>query len=969
MRSYARLAALLAVAALAAAPAQAQQFGQNKVTYERFEWKVYPSPHFDIHYYGPDEAFLQEVVSYAESAYLGMSRDLDHELRFRVPLIVYRNHAEFSQTNITMDELPEAVGAFAEPVQNRMVVPLDQPPDRLYSLIAHELTHIFQYSIFFEGYLGRALRSNPPAWIMEGMASYLARDEDSIDRMVMRDAVVANLLPPIQDLSYPTFLAYRYGHAIFDFIEKEHGKEGFRSFVYEYRKVLLTNNLEKAIKESFGYDIAEFNRRFVRYLQKRYLPVLLEKKAPEDYGKEIGLKEEGVYTFSPTISPSGELVAVLASPKLEIDLLVLSADGVSRPRNLTRGWTNRWRFLVAEAFEGRRDLSWSPAGDEIAVFARRENRRQLLVFDALSGKRLRTMDLPGIAECASPAFSPDGKRIAFEGNRDGIVDVFELDLDTGEIRNATQDDAYDANPWYAPDGKTLAYNRRVGRYWKVFSVDLADPSRKQQLTFGSGSDVQPAYSRDGSTLFFSSDRGSEEIFNIHALDLASGEIRRYTDVVGGCFSPVESAERDGERQLVFVSFFRGTFRLFRMPLLQPESRTEAVRDSEAQPEIEAFEPPLRLTPDPAKISPYRPKWDLEMPLFAIGVTNDGTVLADAAVQFSDLLGNQRIRVVASSVSTYSNVAATYLNFEHRTRWGATFFDYRDYYADLYYDSIGESRQQIQRTTGGVAFLQFPLSRHYRAEGSLGVVDRSQDYIYGIDPTTGDLVTDDVRERFAIAGLSFTGDTTRFQSFGPFQGKRFTVGATWGTDVGSDYPGNLLEYALDFRAYKQLTRRSLLAFRAAGAWSAGDRPTYYSLGGINVLRGYDYREFFGTRVAWANAELRFPLVDAMAFPFGVLRDIRGFLFADVGAAWFEGDAFYDPELGRWSDFRLWDSENDRLQSGRGSYGWGIQLLFLGGLQFNWAWSHRMDYTTFDGTGAPVAADTGGTRTDFYIVYDF
>ena len=50
-----------------------------------------------------------------------------------------------------------------------------------------------------------------------------------------------------------------------------------RSFLFEYRKVLLTNNVEKAIKETFGYEIGQFDREFQRYLRKRYYPVLLEK--------------------------------------------------------------------------------------------------------------------------------------------------------------------------------------------------------------------------------------------------------------------------------------------------------------------------------------------------------------------------------------------------------------------------------------------------------------------------------------------------------------------------------------------------------------------------------------------------------------------------------------------------------------------------------------------------------------------
>ena len=992
-------AALVTCASFVPGTAWAQGFGQNKITYEQFDWKVYPSPHFDVHYYPEEEIFLEEVVSYAESAYLQISKKLDHELRVRVPLVIYKTHADFEQTNITLSELPQGVAAFAEPIQNRMVLPIDLPPSELYELIAHELAHIFQYSIFYEGYVGRALRSNAPTWLMEGMASYLAEDEDNLDRMALRDAVVNNILPPVQALNVLSFLTYRYGHAIFDYMEREHGIEGVRTFIYEFRKVLLTGNIEKAIQEAFGYDVEEFNRRFARYLQKQYLPVLLEKSAPEDYGEEIGFEKPGIYTFSPTVSPSGELVAALASPKLELDLVVLTAEEGSRVRNLTKGWTNRYRQLVTQAFEGKRDLSWSPTGDEIAVFARRENTWPLLLYDAIRGRLLREIQLPELTQNGSPAFSPDGKRIAFEGNRNGVVDLFEVDLATLEVRNLTQDDAFDANPWYAADGRTLLYNRQLGDAWKIYSVDLSDPQRKSQLTFGPTSELQPSLSRDGTRVYFTSDAGPEGIFNIHSLELATGTRRQHTDVIGGCFAPVEMAPRGGEPQLVFVSYFEGTFRLFRMPLrgdVQPAPTTRPAGGEAAEPDRDdrvpagpatapgrlpvddaPFEPPLQLRVDEERKRPYRLAWSLEAPSVAVGVADDGTLLTSTVVQFSDLLGDHRAQVIAQSVSSFSNLSATYVNLKRRTHWGASIFDTRDYFLS----SFGDARERIQRSTGATVFLQYPFSRYYRVDGGVGVLDRSQDFLSR--DLAGNFFFTTVSDRFAIGRITFTGDTTRYQSFGPFQGKRFSVSTLYGHDIGSDLEGSLLEYSADLRTYSQLTRRSLVAWRLAGIYSAGDRESYTSLGGVNQLRGFEFREFFGSRVVWTNLELRFPLVDEMRFPFGSLRAIRGFLFADAGAAWFADDTWYDPDspfvpIRVNPPFDVWDSENDRLQDARASYGAGLQFFF-GGLQLNWAWAKRVPYTRFVPLGLdPVTgevvyqtekADVGGTRTEFYIVFDF
>ena len=966
-------------------PASAQRFGKNKVTYERFDWHVYRSPHFDIHYYPSVEPFLDQLVSYAESAYAQLNKSLDHELRFRVPLVVYRTHGEFLQTNITLGELPEFVAAFAEPVQYRIVLPIDGPPDELYKLITHELVHIFEYSMFYEGYLGRALRSSPPTWLMEGLASYLADDESTLDQMVIRDGVVNNNLPPIESLTQVTYLTYRYGHAVFEYIEQEHGIEGLRSFLFEFKKVLLTGSLSRAVKEAFGYDLEEFNRRFNRYLRKKYYRVLLEKKSPDEHAKEIRPRKSHPPLMSPTLSPSGELIAAFSAPGLELDLVVFSAEGKDKARNITKGFTNKYRNLVSAAFEGKRDLSWSPVADEVAVFARRENKWPLLIIDALKGKIKKTIRFDDIFECASPMFSPDGKRIAFEGNRDGVVDIFEYDFESGEIRNLTRDDFFDANPWYAADGKSMVYNRRIGSHWKIFSVDLSDPEKKSQLTYGAHSDLQPSYSRDGNTIFFTSDRGEYSVYNIHALDLETGDVAQYTDVVGGTFMPIEMSPRGDQRFLVFNAFFEGTFRLYRMPLRAPELRIPAEERLNLSVEAEPFKPDLELSIDESQKSPYKTKWDLEAPYVQVGVTDDGRFLSNSGIQFTDLLGNQRFLINSTSVSSFASIDATYFNVARKFNWGGSVFDTREFFVSR---STGQPVDLASRATGLTAFIERPVSRYYRFRATLGFQDSSYSQLTGFD-LIGLPTFNRVSDTLAYAIFSVTGDTTRFQRFGAYHGKRFNLSITHGESLGGDFNGDLTQVNLDFRAYGQTTRRSLFAWRLATLQNIGDREFLYGLGGINQLRGYEYREFVGSSLVWTNLEFRFPLVDLLKFPVLAIRDLRGMIFLDLGAAYLENDLWIDPdtgfvrvdEMGQSIPFEFWDSTNNRLQDLRGSYGVGFQFLFLGALQFNWVWSHRLEFTewvcdvpssifgTCPGTVVPVKGDSSGTHSQFYITFDF
>jgi hypothetical protein len=1098
----------------ASAPALAQKFGKNKITYEDFDWHVYKAPHFDVYYYPEEEAFLEQVVSYAESAYVTISQGLQHEIRFRIPLIYYKTHAEFEQTNVTLSFVPEAVGAFAEPTQKRIVLPIDLPPNELYALIAHELTHIFEYSLLFQDSLGREVRGNPPLWLMEGLASFMAQDEDSFDLMFIRDGVVNGLLPGLEQLNVLHFLTYRYGHAIFDFIQEEFGMEGVRNFLLEFRKVLLARNLEKAIKEAFGWEIQEFDRRFHKYLRAKYLPLLLEKDEPSDYGKEIAFTSEEhrrryFHTLSPTLSPSGDLFAALTTrfDDYEFDVVIFSARDGEPVRNLTAGYTTDYESISVGFYRGWKDLAWSPDGDRIAFFARKGNRWPLFIYHAVTGKKLAEVSID-IQKLASPSFSPDGRRVAFAGNRRGVVDIFSVDLETREVRNHTEDEYYDSNPSWSADGKQILYNRRLQAYEKVFMVDAADSSRKTQLTFGATSDIQPSFSADGRYVYYSSDYGDDRIYNIYGLDLTDGVVRRYTDVVGGSFSPLElNPDASGRRRLAYTSFFRQRFQIYELPLDEPlqvlrpgqppdppqprragaaggrrggaggaapparrpaeapggagglaldpagssaggqrgpeagapasspwrlralESAPERAvaaaapaRSAQEPPaaggpgplpaEVEKFEPPLKLRIDESEKSRYtKKKWSIDgHPQVLFGVADDGTILSDSFIIFSDLLGDYRHFVQLRSVSSFTDFDYIFLNLKRRYDWFVHVQDKRDYFI-VGRTSTGLDRRQALRTTGAEFAYRYPVSLFHRFDTAIGYFDRSQEIPFLRETSPGlfevDSISNDVR--FPRLSASFTGDTTRFRSFGPYHGRRYDFTVQYAPTVSGDtrnIDGEEVEaerffnYFIDFRSYSSWTRRSLFALRLFSAVSNGNNSTdIYSFGGFNTLRGYEFREFFGNRIAFMNAEIRFPLVDQLRLPFGAINEIRGLLFFDIGAGWFSGgdtcDLTVDPDPGnpftepecsfffdrgvpssaprrifddRTSEFRpfdFWDSKEGRLRDGRASYGIGFNFYF-GPFELNWVFARALPFLEVNPfTGESDVVRPSGYASAFYI----
>ena len=168
-------------------------------------------------------------------------------------------------------------------------------------------------------------------------------------------------------------------------------------------------------------------------------------------------------------------------------------------------------------------------------------------------------------------------------------------------------------------------------------------------------------------------------------------------------------------------------------------------------------------------------------------------------------------------------------------------------------------------------------------------------------------------------------------------------------------------------------------RARGFKSWGDSPDYTYFGGNSELRGYEYLEFVGQNAFFANAELRFPLIDAMATPIGVLGGVRATLFAGIGGAHFEDQLSPITNL----PFKAWRSDGElvrpiidfddngqpirgqpvvidglRLVDTRASYGISLSTFALGfPVHFDWSWKTLMNEEWEDVVFALDAAAEG------------
>jgi hypothetical protein len=657
--------------------------------------------------------------------------------------------------------------------------------------------------------------------------------------------------------------------------------------------------------------------------------------------------------------------------------------------------------------------------------------------------------MKSVDEPESPSFSPDGQTIVFAALRGAIGDIYAVDLETKQVVNLTNDDFADYGPTYSLDGKFIVYNARVSGNQKLFRLDL-DTKKKTQLTFGTVDETSAQFIDDHTLLFSSTATDptisltpevakNGNIYNIWTLDTKTGELRQYTDALGGNWSAVVLNEGKTSR-IGFVSYYKGEFGIHTLERKEP-LHTASTADFGAPGPIIDFQAPLQHTVVTSKV---RKKGTFEKmflegrPPVALGVTSNGDVFGGSQVTFGDVLGDQQFNVFAESIAQYRTLSLTYVNLSRRFQFALQGFSQTQFFygqlGGLLYDPalaplISRSDAIATRTVrGGTVFGIYPFSRYRRVELSGGLVQIDEAYN---DPTLETNSQLYQQQNFGQQvfrngtlvplGAAFIQETTVFREFGPLAGSTMRLAYDVAPKIGPTLSRQTVEG--DARHYLRIGGSGLLATRIRAFKSFGDFPDFLYFGGNSEMHGYDYLQFAGQNVVFANAELRFPLIEAALTPVGVIGGIRGVFFANIGGGWFNGQTSAAAANGcgdSKATFKFFNSDNlvckpvigtvtdaagfpiadpasldpdgrcgvncvplikygtpvpvsgFRLQDGRGSYGIGLETFALGfPIHFDWSWRTLFNKQWED----VVFASDGGSasfrkpRFAVWIGYDF
>jgi hypothetical protein len=956
-------------------------YGKNKINYEKFAWKNYPTEHFRIYFYNDDPRILKAVVEMAESAYKKISFDLKHQLSDPVPLLYYNTITDFEQSNVF--QVSEGVLGVSEPILFRIGIHGDMPPDDLQDLLTHELTHIFEFDLLW-GNQGGALTAvnQPPLWIFEGLSEYTTDRWSSWSRLILRDAVLNDRIPEIAEngelfsrYPLPREPAYDFGHAMYEFIVEKYGPNSIRDLWLSLKGAGLLARPDP-FQRAFRISARVFSQEFKRWLRARTKD-FLTRETPEDYSLPLGPEfpmNPYYFAFSHAVSPSGELVATVTYNALDykMDIVLLSAKDGRILKNITKGYTTDYQYIKYEIDPSLgATLAWSPDGDRLLFFARDGRRHNVFIISPLTGETLKKIPLT-LDQPSGACFLPDGKSVIFAAFRRGIRDLFALDLQTGVATALTDDELYEKGPAVSPDGKSIVYTLRIGTVDKLFLSPLTNLKTKTQLTFGPSNTVCPSFAPDGQTIYYAGDgRGA---YNIYSLSLTSGEIRRHTDVRTGNFLPVPLPGEPGK--ILFSSFNKGAFQLFTGHSAGPVEETVSFDPAAADKPFQKFEPVLTFEVNKEKIETHKGMGKLYVsarpPVDAV-VSTDGSIYGGSAIAFSDIMGNHQFQIMAYQVRDFRSYSVGYYNLTGRLQTSVSLFQYSFfYYPELYYYNPSlftnltyNDATAVRKISGAVYSLYYPLNVYLRAEAGVGIYHYEEDFNdpYGMGLYGNSRAYGFVNGSIATASVALTGETTTFKQFGPLAGSTFRLALSQGLPVSDRFLRNT-SIDLDARKYLPIASDILLAARFEGRLCRGRNPFLSYYGGNNQVRSAYFYSLTATEYWFANAELRFPVLGATPSILGTIGPVRGVFFFDVTRSRY-GDypaEFYNFD----ATYTSGPIPYYRISQAIGSVGYGIQV-FLFGLPFHFEWAKRLEWSDFK---KPFNVTGIGTYDiKFWIGYDF
>jgi TolB protein len=206
--------------------------------------------------------------------------------------------------------------------------------------------------------------------------------------------------------------------------------------------------------------------------------------------------------------------------------------------------------------------AWSPDGKSVAYVSFETNRPAIFMQDLLTGKREQLTNFQGLN--SAPAWSPEGKRLAVVLSKDGNPEIYVLEIANKKLTRITNHFGIDTEPTWTADGEHIIFTSNRGGKPQIYRASIRD-GLAQRLTFEGDYNARAQVTPDGKSIVMVHLR--DNVFHIASQDLATGTVRILTaendldespSIAPNGASLIYATKSEGKGILASVSLDAGT---------------------------------------------------------------------------------------------------------------------------------------------------------------------------------------------------------------------------------------------------------------------------------------------------------------------------------------------------------------------------------------------------------------------------
>ncbi|MEA3318020.1 MAG: basic secretory protein-like protein, partial [Bacteroidota bacterium] len=478
--------------------------------YDRFDFDIYETPHFQIYNYLTNDSIKTNIAQLSERWYLRHT-SIFHDTLHESPIILYNNHADFKQTTVISGLIGVGTGGVTEGFRSRVMIPIMASNKETDHVLGHEMVHVFQYNLVREDdSLSMQALMYTPLWMIEGMAEFFSiGPRDNRTAMWMRDAVIHDDIPTIKDLTRKQYeyFPYRYGHAFLAYLSGVWGDNALQPLLYNTFKF----GPERAFDTLFHFSTDSISKLWAKSLKDYYKPLLKDTLAP--IGKKLfSTDNAGSMNLSPVLSNDGKKIIFLADKNvITIDIILANTKSAEILKTLTsnvrKSHIDDFNYIESAG-------AWSPKGNKyvLTTFTKGSNNLLLIDISKNKTKTIKEIKIKGIDAFSNPEWSPDGNSILFTGLVDGQSDLFLYNINTKSYKQLTNDLYSDLQASWSANGENIAFISERGSDTKLekqiygtyrLCILNTKTNKIKTLNFFEKADIySPQYSPLDTSIFF-----------------------------------------------------------------------------------------------------------------------------------------------------------------------------------------------------------------------------------------------------------------------------------------------------------------------------------------------------------------------------------------------------------------------------------------------------------------------------------